>query len=632
MAFNTGLSGLRAASVDLDVTGNNIANASTVGFKGSKAQFGDLYASGFLSSGTNPIGDGVRVQDVKQSFSQGNISFTDNGLDLAINGDGFFVLNNGGETRYSRAGQFGVDKDGFITNNENMRVQGFTADEDGNLSGVRGDLQVESGNLAPRRTTELRSDLNLDSRESVLERRVADMGDFSVAPPATGFPEETFEITYNDGSVVTTTINPGNAADYSAADVVDVLNGPDGLSASATTQYEGISEADLDAAIAAGNFDFDLQVGNVSVPIDTAGVTDAASLVTAINGAQAPTISASLTGGNLRLIDNRGNNLTAGFTSDGPSQAPETTVGTIRPQADREIVNITSTSGTTNVADSWDTRSVNITNQFDPNDQRTYNHATTTTIFDSLGNSHEVSQFYVKQPAPGNGIGVSEWSVYLQIDNEFVAGTDTNPFQARFDQDGALQSINGDPNGEILVDDWVPKNADGTPNGADGPPAPGSPISTPIPEPPTTSAFVLNLSETTQFGSEFGVTDQRQNGYTTGRLSGLDVSNEGVLFARYTNGQSTSLGQVSLASFSNTNGLSPVGETTWVETFESGQPIIGAPDTGTLGSIKASSVEESNVDLSAELVNLIVAQRNYQANAKTIETSDAVTQTIINLR
>ena len=86
MAFNTGLSGLRAASVDLDVTGNNIANASTVGFKSSKVQFGDLYASGFLSAGTNPIGDGGRVQDVKQSFGQGNISFTDNGLDMAISG------------------------------------------------------------------------------------------------------------------------------------------------------------------------------------------------------------------------------------------------------------------------------------------------------------------------------------------------------------------------------------------------------------------------------------------------------------------------------------------------------------------------------------------------------------------
>ncbi len=632
MAFNTGLSGLRASSVDLDVTGNNIANASTVGFKSSKAQFGDLYASGFLSSGTNPIGDGVRVQDVKQSFSQGNISFTDNGLDLAINGDGFFVLNNGGEVRYSRAGQFGIDKDGFVTNNQNMRVQGFVADDDGNLSGIRGDLQVETDNLAPRRTTSLRSDLNLDSRETVLERRVADMGDFTAPGGATGFPSETFEITYADGSVASISINDAGVANFSAADVVDVLNGQDGLSASATTTYEGMSEADLNAAIAAGNFNFDLSVAGVTVPVDTTGVTDAASLVNAINAAQAPTISASLTGGNLRLIDNRGNNLTAGFTSDGPNQPPETAVGTVRPQADREITGIASTSGATNLTDSWDARTIQITNQFNPLDQRTYNHATSTTIYDSLGNSHEITQFYVKQPSPGSGVGVSEWSVYLQIDGEFVAGTDSNPFQARFDQDGELQSVNGDPNGEILVDDWTPKNADGTPNGADGPPLPGETVTTPIPEPPTTSAFVLDLGNTTQFGSDFGVNDQRQNGFATGRLSGLDVSDQGVLFARYTNGQSQSLGQVALASFNNTNGLSPVGETTWVETFESGQPIIGAPDTGTLGSIKASSIEESNVDLSAELVNLIIAQRNYQANAKTIETSDAVTQTIINLR
>lgn len=632
MAFNTGLSGLRAASVELDVTGNNVANASTVGFKGSEVQFGDLYASGFLNAGNAPVGDGVRVQDVKQSFSQGNISFTDSGLDLAINGDGFFTLNNGGEIRYSRAGQFSIDKDGFVTNNEGMRVQGFTADNDGNLSGVRGDLQIQSGNLPPRRTTELQSDLNLDSRESVLERRVADMGEITVAPPATGFPQETFEITFDNGSVVSATVNPGNNANYSAADVVDVMNGVRGLSASATTQYEGISEADLDAAIAAGNFNFDLAVANVNIPVDTVGVTDAASLVNAINDAQAPTISASLTGGNLRLIDNRGNNLTAGFSSDGPSQAPETALGTVRPQANREITDIASTAGATNIGNSWDDRAIAITNQFNPNDQRTFNHATTTTIFDSLGNSHEISQFYVKQPSPGEGVGVSEWSVYLQIDGEFVADTETTPFQARFDQSGNLQSINGDPSGEILVDDWVPKNADGTPNGADGPPAPGVTVTTPIPEPPTSSAFVLNLAETTQYGSAFGVTDQRQNGFTTGRLSGLDVSDDGVIFSRYTNGQSVSLGQVALASFSNANGLSPIGETSWAETFESGQPITGAPGTGTLGSIKSSSVEESNVDLSAELVNLIIAQRNFQANAKTIETSDAVTQTIINLR
>lgn len=633
MAFNTGLSGLRAASVDLDVTGNNIANASTVGFKGSKVQFGDLYASGFLSGGTNPIGDGVRVQDVKQSFGQGNISFTDNGLDMAISGDGFFILNNNGEIRYSRAGQFGIDKDGFVTNNQNMRVQGFTADDDGNLSGIRGDLQIETDNLAPRRTTNLRSDLNLDSRQSVLESRVVDfqtvsMGDLTV--------DDVFHVAYSDGTNSPDITIPAGST---ARDAAGIINQQRGLSASATTAVtlgQEFSITDLEDALAAGDTEFRIELDGQNVPISLSGVSSLQGLVDAINASSATSLSASLVdgGSDIRIIDNRGSNVGISFASTdaGVNQPLEVFQGDVNIQSDRTVQDILPVGASSEIADAFAGGDLRITNSFNPLDQRTYNHATSTTIFDSLGNSHELTQFFVKNPSPGNGVGVSEWSVYLQIDGELVAGTDTSPYTARFNEDGTLQSINGDPNGEIVVTDWIPKDPNGEPNGADGPPLPGEEVVTPIPEPPTTSAFVVDLGNTTQYGANFGVNDQRQNGYSTGRLSGLDVSDQGVIFARYTNGQSKSLGQVALASFNNTNGLSPVGETTWVETFESGQPIIGAPDTGTLGSIKASSVEESNVDLSAELVNLIIAQRNYQANAKTIETSDAVTQTIINLR
>jgi flagellar hook protein FlgE len=105
-----------------------------------------------------------------------------------------------------------------------------------------------------------------------------------------------------------------------------------------------------------------------------------------------------------------------------------------------------------------------------------------------------------------------------------------------------------------------------------------------------------------------------------------------VVFARYTNGQALTLGQVALATFANPQGLSPVGNTAWAESFDSGQPVIGSPQSGSRGAIQAGGLEDSNVDLSAELVNLILAQRDYQANAKTIETNNAVTQTIINLR
>ncbi|MBO6850651.1 MAG: flagellar hook protein FlgE [Marinobacter sp.] len=636
MAFNTGLSGLRAASVDLDVTGNNIANASTVGFKGSKAQFGDLYASGFLSSGNNPIGDGVRVQDVKQSFGQGNISFTDNGLDMAINGDGFFVLNNGGEVRYSRAGQFGIDKDGFITNNQNMRVQGFTADADGNLSGVRGDLQVETDNLAPRRTTSLRSDLNLDSRQSVLENRIRDLGETLNVADLDG---DVFQIEYSDGTTSQPiTIGTGEPAN----EVAELLGSQKGVNASARTQFDLSGQFDiaqLQTDLADPDFELTVSLnGSDNVTFrGSDGITDLDTLAAAINNSELNTLRARVsdTGDDIEITDSRGFTVDMGYTTGaaGAQDFTDPQRGNLFVTTERDVSGMaTATGGTGAFATAYDSGETRITNEFNPADQRTYNHATSTTIYDSLGNSHELTQFFVKEPSPGNGVGQSEWSVYLQIDGEMVAGTDEAPYTARFNQDGELQSINGDPNGEIVVTDWVPKDANGLPNGSDGPPADGEEVVTPIPEPPTTSAFVVDLGNTTQYGSAFGVNDQNQNGFTTGRLSGLDVSDQGILFARYTNGQSKELGQVALAAFNNTDGLTPVGDTTWVETFESGQPIIGAPDTGTLGSIKASSLEDSNVDLSAELVNLIIAQRNYQANAKTIETSDAVTQTIINLR
>lgn len=647
MAFNTGLSGLRAASVDLDVTGNNIANASTVGFKGSKAQFGDLYASGFLSSGTNPVGDGVRVQDVKQSFGQGNISFTDNGLDMAINGDGFFILNNGGEIRYSRAGQFGLDKDGFVTNNQNMRVQGYTADADGNLSGIRGDLQVETDNLAPRRTTSLRSDLNLDSREEVLENRVVSLG---ADIPLNNVLGDAFTIGYRDGtssSLVSmpTSLSPGQGADF----IANKLNEQKGLSASARTEttISGATSPTLTPlaqALSDTGFEFSLAVnGSTPFTLDDPGITDVASLASAINNANfgsPKTISAEADGENLIVRDSRGQTLDISVNSDNTSsQQLDLAYGTLSTvQADSRVSSIETDGSATNdpgfAEGAFNAGSVDpiITNEFNPIDQRTYNHATSSTIYDSLGNSHELTQFFVKEPPSGAAVGQSQWSVYLQIDGEYVGGTEENPYTATFNQDGELLSVNNDPNGEIIVTDWEPKDPNGRPNGAAGAPSDPSKVTSPISEPLNSSAFVIDLGNTTQYGSTFGVNDQRQNGYTTGRLSGLDVSDQGILFARYTNGQSKELGQVALAAFNNTDGLSPVGETTWVETFESGQPIIGAPDTGTLGSIKASSVEDSNVDLSAELVNLIIAQRNYQANAKTIETSDAVTQTIINLR
>ena len=122
-----------------------------------------------------------------------------------------------------------------------------------------------------------------------------------------------------------------------------------------------------------------------------------------------------------------------------------------------------------------------------------------------------------------------------------------------------------------------------------------------------------------------------QNGYTTGELSGLDIDDVGIMSARFTNGQNLTLGQIAVADFANVQGLRAVGDTMWIQSNDSGEPVIAAPGSGSLGVITSGALEEANVELSEQLVQLIIAQRNFQANARTISTADEITQTIINL-
>ncbi|MFZ2320305.1 MAG: flagellar hook protein FlgE, partial [Pseudomonas sp.] len=168
MAFNIGLSGLRAATSDLNVTGNNIANAGTAGFKQSRAEFADVYAASVLGGGANPQGSGVLLADVSQLFNQGNINYTQNGLDLAINGNGFFVTSNNGDVSYTRAGYFGTDKEGFVVNNFGYKLQGYAVDANGNLqNGVVSDVQIQTASQAPKATTEVNQTFNLNSTNSI---------------------------------------------------------------------------------------------------------------------------------------------------------------------------------------------------------------------------------------------------------------------------------------------------------------------------------------------------------------------------------------------------------------------------------------------------------------------------------
>lgn len=817
MPFNTALSGIRAASSDLKVTGNNIANASTSGFKRSRAEFGDVYAISVLGSGSNAIGSGVRLQDVAQNFNQGSMAFTENSLDLAVNGNGFFVVQQGGEQFYTRAGTFGLDKDGYIVNNVDARLQGFPADGSGNISGLQGDIQVRTSNLAPRATTEVNMLLNLDASEPVLQTTgtafstdgnavgVTQAGlsqnttttteggpfnfpvanDFSATPmtfdvelsassgnngtvsvnlttasgtPATvtnfnelrtlagvinaqlsqpvapqssidvlaeavdlgggnyrldfvsaisgeasqvrisngsantaqvgissapvvststpgvsavdnGYPRQAIDVTDDEGNTVTYTAEQGATAAQTASELNELPGVTASASSTLTIPFSGFTNSN-------GN----MTVTVNGVPLDADNLSTLETNINLLSRTTLPGISALVdpATGDLTLSSSVGDNLQISITSpdDGDSlevlgnpNAPgailevDTDATLNNPSALPADLNSVVVGGSIDIVLDEGYSAANavppsvglfgpltsqtfsdvVLNAFDPADQDTYNWETQLTIFDSLGNSHVVTQYYVRQEYDVNdpATAPNHWQMFVRVDGEDVGDPDTSlpppdntlPTRAGFDvyfnDDGSLNRLLTD---DILISNWVPKDANGEPNGSMGPVNVLNGGSTLIPDPPTSSNFVVSLEGTTQFSSDFSVNDVDQSGYTTGRLSGLNIGDDGIIFARFTNGESQVLGQVALADFDNMQGLQPAGDTMWAENFESGAPNIGGPQSGALGAIQSGALEESNVDLSEELVNLIIAQRNFQASAKTIETADAVTQTIINLR
>lgn len=431
MGFQQGLSGLNAAAKNLDVIGNNVANANTVGFKMSKAEFADIYASSVGGAAGTAIGIGTKVSNVSQQFAQGNITATNNPLDIAINGQGFFQIGPATASSaqfYTRNGQFQMDNQGYMVTAEGMRLFGKTQ------TGVPGAIQVPTTQIPAR---------------------------------ATG-----------------SSANPN---------VVVGLN------------------VDSRGAVTA----------NPAIP-------------------------------------------------------------------------------------------------FNPADPTTYNNSTSTTIYDSLGNPHIATLYFQKDtPTAAN----NPWNVFLTIDNALQPAMGTPVVPATVPPTVAgLNQLLFDANGKLPAGSMLTMSAAFVPTGS---------LATLN---QLTFDFSNPTSPSTQYGSAFGVSTLIQDGYTTGLPNGFTVGPDGTILGRYTNGQSQKLGQVEIANFANPQGLQPLGNNRWAATSVAGQALPGAPGTASLGVLQSGAVEEANVDLTAELVSMIVAQRVYQANAQSIKTQDAVLQTITNLR
>lgn len=248
-----------------------------------------------------------------------------------------------------------------------------------------------------------------------------------------------------------------------------------------------------------------------------------------------------------------------------------------------------------------------------------YNYTTSMTVYDSLGNGSLMSLFFVRDPDVG-GVAPNTWNVYGRLSNDVVPDT-TNPALSTGKPLENLGSIAftafGVPDTTVAGNGVfsLTRTAAELGTGADS------------------LTYSLDLSQSTQWNTSSAVTTSpRQDGYTTGSLTGISVSSTGVLQGTYSNGQIKDLGLFALANFSSPQGLTSLGDNLWAESYDSGQPTVGAPGTGVLGSLSAGQVEESNVDLTQELVQLIVQQRNYQANAQSIQAQDQILQTLVNLR
>lgn len=452
MSFQQGLSGLNASSKNIEIIGNNVANASTFGAKSSRAEFADVYANALNGAGVNTIGIGVNLASVAQQFTQGNITTTENPLDMAINGSGFFQVSDGkNPTMYTRNGQFKIDRSGFIINNQQQKLLGYPVDGNGTVKpGEAQPIQLPTQGIDPTATSTINLELNLDSRSGTTENAAA----------------------------------------------VDEIN----------------------------------------------------------------------------------------F-----------------------------------------------------NDPKTYNNATSVTVYDIKGQPVALTYYFQKTDT-------DKWNVYITANGESLSNTGTAPnttarpvASIAFPVSGAAPlgatgtPAEGDP-GSVTVFDKDFANptttADGNITLPDIPAVKlaGGGMSELIP------GVKLNLSSVFQYGAAFGVTNVQQNGYAPGQLAGLNIEDNGVITARYSNGKTRAAGQLELASFRNPQGLQALGGNAWAATFTSGEPVRGAPGDGNFGVLQSGALEESNVDLTGELVHMITAQRIYQANAQTIKTQDQILQTLVNIR
>ncbi|MBP0602019.1 flagellar hook protein FlgE [Aeromonas sanarellii] len=452
MSFNNALSGINAAQKDLNVTANNIANVNTTGFKESRAEFADVYANSIFVNAKTQVGNGVATGAVAQQFHQGALQFTNNALDLAIQGNGFFVTSDGLsnlDRTYTRAGAFKLNENSYMVSNSGGYLQGYEINADGTPKAVSINatkpIQIPDRAGEPVQTSTIEASFNL---------------------PSTASP------------------------------------------------------------LAAGN-----------------GAADAS--------------------------------------------------------------------------------------KFDPKDSDTYSSSTSVVVYDSLGEPHTITQYFVKEADPADTTQAAvptAWRMYLYqgdkpidiaggVATTMATGVSQAPLSARVTFDASGKMVTPTTPAVIKTEQLGAAGAGIITNGADG-----------------TQEIELKLGTVTQYASPFEVNKLTQDGSTVGRLTKVEITADGIVSATYSNATTVKVAMVAMAKFANSQGLTQVGDTSWRQSLLSGDALPGTPNSGTFGSIKSSALEQSNVDLTTELVDLITAQRNFQANSRSLEVNSSLQQNILQIR
>lgn len=653
--FNTAVNGLKAATTDLDVTGNNIANASTVGFKSSRTEFGDIYATAVVGAGSsNVAGAGVTVTDIAQDFQAGTIQFTNNNLDLAINGSGFFQLDDGqGSTTYTRAGSFELDKNGFVVSKTGNFLQGYGLDAEGNRLPI-GNLAVTQKESPPKATEGIDLSFNIDSREDSSTL----LPDYDKDEPGSFTYSTTMRTFDSLGNEHTIKFNMAEARPYQAQQNVTGIETGDDISGVAITATD---TANVINAANAGLVISEKTTAPADVVDFFARMTDPLtgdprieSVI--VNGAGDMTLrfKAEFPEPDLVQITDAGGVSTLEVAEDVVSEiaANETysfDINAVAPLANDLVLEIggislpaiPSGSGIDDIGAAVAAAEAKIKDANPTVESVIYDNINQSVVItykaeagdipdgDALQitetSAPAVTPFAAPEIKDGDNSYLGVYRMYAYLNGtetldigkaldpgEAGTGTEPGPILIKFNpSNGLLSGINGE---QFSVGAIVPGI---TITGAD--PA------------DSTTTIDLDISNTTQFASASIVKSSQQDGYTKGDLIGVTFSGTGEMVASFSNGQNQNLGVVAIATFENQSGLSPSGDTEWSATFASGNAILNPPGTGLNGTLQSAALEQSNVDLSAELVALIEAQRNFQANSKTLETLNTVTQNILQI-